>query len=458
MQLTNLLKIIYIFTFMNLPQSRRNHIKQISSVILAPYIASTSWAKSPPSGRVRHASFGGSGMAGTDLGQIKTHPNVDLVAVAEIDPNRRRQAQARLRDAKIYSDWREMLEKEGKELNSVNVSTPDHMHATMAMSAMQLGIHVYGQKPLAHDVFEVRRLTEYAKENKLVTQMGIQIHSAKEYRTAVKLVHDGVIGKIIEAHSFSGKRWGDENPKPNKKDPVPVGLDWDAWIGPAPYTDYISKYYHPGQWRKRLDYGTGTFGDMGCHIYDPTFKALGLTYPISLRSEGPKPNKDNWGFDAVIHYTFPGNQYSKNKTLPVTWYDGTAQPPARIINLLEGQKRPSQGSIVVGTKGVMLIPHVGMPKLFPEKKFKDHKMEIVEKMHHWHSFIDAVREVGPRPSANFDYSGPLTETVLLGGIASRFPKQELIWDAASLSFKNNTAATELVKKTYRKGWKIKGLI
>ena len=458
MQLTNLLKIIYIFTFMNLPQSRRNHIKQISSVILAPYIASTSWAKSPPSGRVRHASFGGSGMAGTDLGQIKTHPNVDLVAVAEIDPNRRRQAQARLRDAKIYSDWREMLEKEGKELNSVNVSTPDHMHATMAMSAMQLGIHVYGQKPLAHDVFEVRRLTEYAKENKLVTQMGIQIHSAKEYRTAVKLVHDGVIGKIIEAHSFSGKRWGDENPKPNKKDPVPVGLDWDAWIGPAPYTDYISKYYHPGQWRKRLDYGTGTFGDMGCHIYDPTFKALGLTYPISLRSEGPKPNKDNWGFDAVIHYTFPGNQYSKNKTLPVTWYDGTAQPPARIINLLEGQKRPSQGSIVVGTKGVMLIPHVGMPKLFPENKFKDHKMEIVEKMHHWHSFIDAVREVGPRPSANFDYSGPLTETVLLGGIASRFPKQELIWDAASLSFKNNTAATELVKKTYRKGWKIKGLI
>ena len=443
---------------MNLPQSRRNHIKQISSVILAPYIASTSWAKSPPSGRVRHASFGGSGMAGTDLGQIKTHPNVDLVAVAEIDPNRRRQAQARLRDAKIYSDWREMLEKEGKELNSVNVSTPDHMHASMAMSAMQLGIHVYGQKPLAHDVFEVRRLTEYAKENKLITQMGIQIHSAKEYRTAVKLVHDGVIGKIIEAHSFSGKRWGDENPKPNKKDPVPVGLDWDAWIGPAPYTDYISKYYHPGQWRKRLDYGTGTFGDMGCHIYDPTFKALGLTYPISLRSEGPKPNKDNWGFDAVIHYTFPGNQYSKNKTLPVTWYDGTAQPPARIINLLEGQKRPSQGSIVVGTKGVMLIPHVGMPKLFPENKFKDHKMEIVEKMHHWHSFIDAVREVGPRPSANFDYSGPLTETVLLGGIASRFPKQELIWDAPSLSFKNNTAATELVKKTYRKGWKIKGLI
>ena len=178
---------------MSLPQSRRTHIKLISGAILAPYIASTSWAKSPPSERVRHASFGGSGMAGTDLGQIKTHPNVEMVAVVEIDPNRRRQAQARLRGTKIYSDWREMLDKEGKNLDSVNVSTPDHVHACMGMSAMQLGLHVYGQKPLAHDVYEVRRLTEYAKENKIITQMGIQIHSAKEYRTAVKLVHDGAV-------------------------------------------------------------------------------------------------------------------------------------------------------------------------------------------------------------------------------------------------------------------------
>ena len=196
---------------------------------------------------------------------------------------------------------------------------------------------------------------------------------------------------------------------------------------------------------------------MGCHIYDPTFKALGLTYPISLRSEGPKPNQDNWGFDAIIHYTFPENQYSKNKTLPVTWYDGSAKPPKHIVNLVEGQKLPSQGSVVVGTKGTMLIPHVGMPKLFPQKQFKDFKMEVVASQHHWHSFIDAVRGEGPLPSANFDYSGPLTETVLLGGIATRFPKEELIWDAPNLAFKNNQKATELVKRKYRKGWEVKGL-
>jgi predicted dehydrogenase len=138
-------------------------MKQIVGAMIAPYIASTSWAKTSPNERVGHASFGGSGMAGTDLGQIKTHPNVEMVAVAEIDPNRRRQAQARLRGTKIYSDWREMLDKEGNNLDSVNVSTPDHLHACMGMSAMQLGLHVYGQKPLAHDVFEVRQLTEYAR-------------------------------------------------------------------------------------------------------------------------------------------------------------------------------------------------------------------------------------------------------------------------------------------------------
>jgi hypothetical protein len=306
-------------------------------------------------------------------------------------------------------------------------------------------------------VAESRILTKYAKKNKLMTQMGIQIHSSKEYRTAVKIVHDGVIGKIVHAHSFSGKRWGDANPRPDRKDPVPEGLDWEAWIGPAPFEDYIKGYYHPGQWRKRLNYGTGTFGDMGCHIYDPTFKALGLTYPISLRSEGPVPNKDNWGFDAKIHYIFPKTPYSKGENLPVTWYDGTARPPKEVADLLEGKKLPSQGSVIIGTKGVMLIPHVGMPSLYPQKKFADHKIEVVQGTNHWHEFINAVRGTGPKPSANFEYSGPLSETILLGGIATRFKSETLVWDAPSLSFKGNPDATAMVKKKYRKGWEIKGL-
>ena len=356
--------------------TRRNSLKALAGSVTFPYLAQTSWAKSPPSEVVNHASFGGAGMAGSDLGQIKNHPKVKIRAIAEIDPGRRRQAEQRFRGANVYADWREMLEKEGKNLDCVNVSTPDHLHACMGMSAMQHGLHVYGQKPLTHQIAESRALTEYAKEKNLMTQMGIQIHSNSEYRTAVKIVHDGVIGKIVHAHSFSGKRWGDSNPRPDRKDPVPKGLDWDGWIGPAPFEDYIKGYYHPGQWRKRLAYGTGTFGDMGCHIYDPTFKALGLTYPISVRSEGPEPNQDNWGFDAKIHYIFPKTPFSKGENLPVTWYDGSNRPSKEVTDLLEGQKLPSQGSVIIGTKGVMLIPHVGKPSLYPKRNLWIIKLKL----------------------------------------------------------------------------------
>jgi len=442
---------------MNQSFSRRTFLGQVGGGLAFPFLAKSSWAKSPPSETVRHASFGGGGMAGADVGSISSHPNVTVAAIVEIDAGRRKQIQQRFRNATVYSDWREMLDKEANNLDTVNVSVPDHMHAAMGMSAMQHGLHVYGQKPLTHDVFESRALAEYAKEKKLVTQMGIQIHSSTQYRTAVQLVHDEVIGKVKEAHSFSNKRWGDSNPKPDRKDPVPEGFNWDNWIGPAPYTEFIKGYYHPGQWRKRLDYGTGTFGDMGCHIYDPVFKALGLTYPISLRSEGPVPNDHNWGFDAKIHYIFPNTPYSEGKTLPVTWYDGGARPPAEVTKLLEGKKLPGQGSVVIGTKGVMLIPHVGNPELFPKKDFADFKIQKVEGINHWHSFIDGARGAGPMPSANFSYAGPLSETVLLGGVATRFPKETLQWEAEKLSFAGNEKATALIRKKYRKGWEVEGL-
>ncbi|MBG28550.1 MAG: oxidoreductase [Opitutae bacterium] len=436
--------------------SRRTFLGQAGAGLSFPFVAKTSWAQKPPSETVRHVSFGGGGMAGADVGAISSHPKVTVAAVVEIDPGRRKQIQQRFRNAKVYADWREMLDKEGNNLDTANVSVPDHMHAPMAMSAMLNGIHVYCQKPLTHDVYESRILAKYAKKRGLATQMGIQIHSNSEYRTAVKLVHDGVIGKVKEAHSFSNKRWGDSNPKPNRKDPIPDGLNWENWIGPAPYTDYIKGYYHPGQWRKRLDYGTGTFGDMGCHIYDPVFKALGLTYPISLKSTGPKPNKDNWGFDAKIHYTFPNTPYSADKTLPVTWYDGGAHPPKHVQALLEGKGLPGQGSIVIGTKGTMLIPHVGYPQLFPKKDFADFQIEKVPKVNHWHSFIEAARGEG-KASANFDYSGPLSETVLLGGVATRFPGETLKWEAEDLAFADNEKATSLIRKTYRQGWEVEGL-
>lgn len=437
--------------------TRRSFIRLASSSIVFPYVAKSSWAEASPANRLNHASFGGQGMAARDLRSISTHPSISVRAIAEIDPVRRKKAEAQFKDAKVYSDWREMLEKEGESLDTANVSTPDHMHAAQAMLAMQKGIHIYGQKPLTQGVGESRALTEYAHKNKIVTQMGIQCHSTQEYRTAVQIVHDGIIGKLVEAHSFSHKTWGDPNPRPDQKDPVPAGLDWDQWVGPAPFNDYIKGYYHPGNWRKRLDYGGGTFGDMGCHIYDPTFKALGLTYPISLRSEGPAPNQHNWALDAVVHYLFPKTPYSEGIQLPVTWYDGAARPPSRVSSLLEGKPLPKQGSVIVGTEGVMLLPHLGMPSLYPQKKFKKIKLPVVQGTNHWHDFIDAALGKKPLPSANFNYAGPLTETILLGGIASRFKGEELKWDADKLEFSGHSQASSFVRRKYRSGWEVKGL-
>ena len=264
-------------------------------------------------------------MAGGDLHNLANQPSVQLVCVAEVDLARLGILKKHFPDGKVkvYQDWREMLDKEAKHLDSVNVGTPDHMHAPMAMSAMQLGLHAYVQKPLAHDLYEVRRLTETAQEKNLVTQMGIQIHSSPYYRIAVKLIQGGAIGKVKEVHLWSSKYWGDSEPRPDRSDPVPPTLNWDSWLGVAGTRPFLGDgYYHPRNWRKRLDFGTGTFGDMGCHIYDPVYEALALGAPLSVRSEGPPPSRWNWAIDAVIQYDFPGTQYTEGKTIPVTWYDG----------------------------------------------------------------------------------------------------------------------------------------
>lgn len=412
----------------------------------------------PPSSTVRLASFGGGGMAYVTLDMLATHPSIKLVCVAEVDASRLSPTfKKKYADAKVYQDWREMLRKEHGNLDAVCVGTPDHMHASMAMSAMALKLHVYGQKPLAHDIYEVRKLTEMARKKKLVTQMGIQIHSRSEYKTAIQLVQSGAIGKIKEVHSWSNKTWGDMSPTPDRSDPVPATLDWDMWLGTAPARPYLGEgYYHPVNWRKRIDFGTATFGDMGCHIYDPVFGALKLTAPISVRSEGPPPGQHNWSTDAVVHYVFPGNALTEEKTVNVTWYDNEQRPPQDVQALLEGRKLPEQGSIFVGTKGAMLLEHIGKPVLFPEKQFAGFPMPQIESVSHYHQFVNAVMGKDTT-TAGFDYSGPLTETVLLGPLATHFPKTTLEWNAAKMKFHKSPEATKLVRRTYRKGWEVKGL-
>jgi predicted dehydrogenase len=296
-----------------------------------------------------------------------------------------------------------------------------------------------------------------ARRKKLVSQMGIQRHSTIEYLTAVPLVQSGAIGKVKEVHCWSEKKWGDPDPMPDRSDPVPSTLQWDLWLGVAQPRPYITGYYHPVNWRKRIDFGTATFGDMGCHIYDPVFSALQLGAPLTVRSEGPAPTEHNWAINSVIHYVFPGTRYTKGKTLSVTWYDGDERPPREIQALIGKQQMPGQGSIMIGTKGVMLLPHVDMPILLPEEQYKGFDMHPVPTVDHYHQFVDAVLGKG-QASASFDYSGPLTEAVLLGPIATRFPKTTLEWQASKLKFKNSPEATAHVRRQYRPGWRVNGLV
>ena len=434
---------------------RRAFLKQAAVAgVAAPFFV-RNLISAPPSNTVRLGSFGGAGMAFVTLDMLATHPSIKLGCVADVDSARLDPLKAKYPGVKIYQDWREMLQKEHRNLDAVCVGTPDHMHAPIAMSSMALKLPVYGQKPLAHDIFEVRKLTEMARKKKLVTQMGIQIHSRSEYKTAVQLVQTGAIGKIQEVHSWSSKKWGDMDPVPDRTDPIPSTLNWDMWIGAGPMRPFLRGYYHPANWRKRIDFGTATFGDMGCHIYDPPFTALALTSPISLVSEGPPPNGQSWATNAIVHYTFPATPFTEGKTVKVTWYDGDAKPPQEVQALIGERKLPDQGSIFIGTKGVMLLEHIGKPILLPEKQFAGFVMPQIESVSHYHQFVDAVMGKG-KTSAGFDYAGPLTEAVLLGPLATRFPNTTLAWNARKMKF-DHADANQYVRRRYRHGWEVKGL-
>ncbi len=440
-------------------RSRRSFLQELAlGVMIAPWVTSGARALSP-NGKIRHATFGCSGMAAADLGDLSKHAALEVVAGCDVDEKHFASFKAKFPNARVYTDFRELLEKE-TDLDSVNVSTPDHMHAPIGLAALKRNLHVYGQKPLAHDIGEVRAMSTLAAEKKRVTQMGIQIHSGSEYRSAVQLIQTGVIGKVREVHTWSSKKWGDNGAMPDRVDPIPEGFHWDLWQGVCAERPFIGKeWYHPGNWRKRLDFGTGTFGDMGCHIYDPVFAALALTAPLSVRSEGPAPNAHSWATDAVIHYEFPGTAYTEGKTVKVIWYDGDQRPPAEIQAQLraadgsadeKGAAIPSQGSIFLGTDGVMVLPHISMPKLYGAATGRE--VVKVAGDNHYQQFLKTILGERGNTDASFAYAGPLTEAVLLGGVATRFPKKVLEWDAAKLAFPNVPEANEWVRRPYRAGY------
>jgi len=437
-----------------LPLSRRQFLQLIGATApLVPFASLQPRASGPT---LRHASIGASGQALSDLKSFATHPSFDLVAVADVDLGRFEPLQQAFPKVRVYQDWRELLEKEHTHIDSVNVSVPDHMHCLIAIDAMKRGKAVYVQKPLCNTLQEVRLLTEQARRRKLTTQMGIQVSSDRSQRYGEALVRSGIIGKVREVHTFSNKSWGDEKPLPESTDPVPAPFQWDEWLGVSEPRAFKRGVYHPGEWRRRIGFGTGTLGDMGCHIYSPPYRALKLTSPLSVTAAGPAPTAENWATKARVKLTYPGTEYTAGPTVDVWWYDGGELPPDAVREPV-GARMPQQGSIVVGTEGTIVLPHLnGDAFVLPQSKIASLPQIDLPERNHYHEFIDVVLSGGKQAcSASFDYAGPLTESVLIGNIAARFPGETLEFDSRGLRFPKKSEANQYLTRSYRHDWRIK---
>jgi len=447
---------------MTIRKSRRSFLKQAAIGGVTAPLVMTSLAHGAASDRLNIAAVGVGGKGRGDIESTSVGQNV--VAICDVDERTLGDAEKKYPDAKVYTDWRKMLEQ--KDIDAVTVSTPDHMHAPVAVSAIQLGKHVYVQKPLAHTVFEARQMRLLAKKYGVVTQMGNQGHSGKGYLTLVKLIQDGAVGKVKEAHAWSDRPiWPQGIERPADSDPVPEHLHWDLWlgvakarpfVGPQPNSKRGRGLYHPFNWRGWLDFGVGALGDMGCHIIDPVVWSLELGPPTRVWSDGPAPNSETYPDWGIIRFEFPQTKYTTGENVQMTWYDGGKLPSRNLAPLAENENLPKNGCMLIGEKGVLLCKHGGEPALLPEKDFGDYKLETVEGDDHYMQWTNACKGTGAATS-HFDYAGPLTETVLLGTIAIRFPEEKLNWDSKALKFKNNDAATRFVHHDYREGWKIDAL-
>ncbi len=404
--------------------------------------------KIPPSEKLNIACIG-VGNKGFD--NVRNVMSENLVAFCDVDTKLAAKAFEMFPKVPRYRDYRRMLDKEAKNIDAVIVTTPDHVHIPASVMAMRMGKHVYCEKPLGQNVAEVRLATAVARETGAVTQMGNSAHTGYNYRAVAKMIQDGVIGEVREVHCWCDKSWppGD---RPKNRPPVPKELDWDLWLGPAPVRPYHPTY-HPMGWRYWWDFGNGRLGDMGCHMIDLPFMALDLKYPLTAEaySDGPAHKESAPGW-LIAKWTFG----ARGELPPVhlTWYDGNAgKRPA----LQKEHNMPDwpEATLFVGSKG-MLIADYGRFRLFPEDKFEGvRRPKMPRKPSHVDDWVQACKTNDPlRPGTNFSYSGPLTETVLLG-IAAYRAGERISWDAKNLKITNNPQAECFIRRAkYREGWEV----
>ena len=406
----------------------------------------------PPSDKLNIAGIGVGGMGKNNVRGCESE---NIYALCDVDRKYAAETFTKYPTAKTYTDYRKMLEKE-KSIDAVIVATPDHTHAVIAMMAMKLGKHVYVQKPLTLTVYEARQLTEAARKYKVTTQMGNQGHSGEGARLICEWIWDGAIGDVREVHAWTNRPiWPQGIARPKETPPVPRTLNWDIWLGPAPYRPYHPAYA-PFKWRGWWDFGCGALGDMACHVIDPVFWALKLGYPTSVEARSTEVNTETAPLASIVYYKFParGNMPPVN----LTWYDG-GLVPRRPEELEEGRRmgNGNSGVIFVGDKGKLMCNEYGdSPRLLPETRMQEYQRppKTIPRIDgsHEQDWIRACKGGEPACS-NFDYSGPLTETVVMGNLAIRVDGK-LDWDGKNMRVTNVEEANQYVHREYRKGWSL----
>ncbi len=468
---------------MSKPIHRRRFLKTSTAAIAASPLlhAPAVLASRSPNSKLNIAGIGVGGRGGAHVGSSLSE---NLVAVCDavdgtVDGCLRR-VEKHNKDnqldrplPKAFGDYREMFDTMHDQIDAVFVATPDHHHAPASMMAIKLGKHVYCEKPLTHNIDEARQLALAAREHKVATQLGNQGRAEEGWRRLCEMIWDGAIGDVTEVHAWTDRPgiatrfwWPQGGTRPAGSDPVPAGLHWDVWLGPAPERPYLDAYkegkfagrrvYQPFVWRGWWDFGTGALGDIGCHSLSGIFSALKIEYAtaVELVKDSGDGTDEMFPSASIIRWDIPAR--GDMPPCQLYWYDGGMYPPREVAELAAEQDFPSNGQIVVGTRGKITFP--GNPRLIPESRNQEYKYPepVIPRCEsdHFQEWVTACK--GGRPAfSNFDHAGPLTEFVLLGNLAIRAGVgQRVEWDGAAMKSANRPELNSLVRREHRAGWEL----
>ncbi len=451
------------------PMNRRNFLTAAGTTAVAFTILKSGSARTYTANeKLNIASVGAGGQAAGDIGSVVSE---NIVALCDVDWDRAAGSFKRFPNAKQYKDYRVMLEELDDKIDAVIVATPDHHHFHASMAAIQRGKHVYCEKPLTHSVWEARQLTDAARKAGVATQMGNQAQASEQTRVVQEFVMDGAIGPIHEAHIWTDRPsrglfeeyWPQGISRPSGTAAIPASLDWNLWLGPAPERPYHPAYL-PFKWRGWWDFGTGALGDIACHYFDPVFRALHLGAPTNVEASSTRVNQETYPIGSMITYQFPARSSTsgeiwKMPPVKLVWYDGGLRPP-RPVAIQTGDVMGTNGLMLVGEDGVLLSDWETW-RLFPENRAVEYgtpPRKLSRSPGHHVEWINACKG-GPVAGSNFDWAGPMTETILLGNVALRSQLREdltrvkLEWDSKRLAFTNHEGANQFLRREYREGWK-----